>query len=206
MIYYHVEMEGLHEIEAALGMMKDKSKMVLRTAINNTAKQTVVLLVDEAAKQYYITSKTRVRKTLEVKKATASNLTAVVTSTGQTTEIYDFKVKPKAYTPRNRPKAGHTGNVKQSNPAKALYLKPGETKDKYKAFTVKYKSGHKSVAQRVPGTRMRDNPGKEGIKNLRSTSIPAMLGNEEGVYGVVNPKMYDMLQQNIQAQIVRYLS
>ena len=206
MIHYHVEMEGLHEIEAALGMMKDKSKMVLRTAINNTAKQTVVLLVDEAAKQYYITSKTRVRKTLEVKKATASNLTALVTSTGQTTELYDFKVKPKAYTPRNRPRAGHTGNVKQSNPAKALYLKPGESKDKYKAFTVKYKSGHKSVAQRVPGTHMRDNPSKEGIKNLRSTSIPAMLGNEEGVYGVVNPKMYDMLQQNIQAQIIRYLS
>ena len=206
MIHYHVEMEGLHEIEAALGMMKDKSKMVLRTAINNTAKQTVVLLVDEAAKQYYITSKTRVRKTLEVKKATASNLTAIVTSKGQTTELYDFKVKPKAYTPRNRPPAGHTGNVKQSNPEKALYLKPGESKDKYKAFTVKYKSGHKSVAQRVPGTRMRDNPSKEGIKNLRSTSIPAMLGNEEGVYGVVNPQMYDMLQQNIQAQIVRYLS
>lgn len=206
MIHYHVEMEGLHEIEAALGMLKDKSKMVLRTAINNTAKQTVVLLVDEAAKQYYIQSKTRVRKTLEVKKATAADLTALVTSTGQTTELYDFRVKPKAYTPKNRPKAGHTGNVKKANAAKALYLDPGATKDKYKAFTVKYKSGHKSVAQRVPGTRMRDNPSKEGIKNLRSTSVPAMLGNEQGVYGVVNPKMYDMLQQNIQAQILRYLS
>lgn len=206
MIHYHVEMEGLHEIEAALGKMRDKSKMVLRTAINNTAKQTVTLLVDEAARQYYIQSKTRVRKTLEIKKATASDLTALVTSTGRTTELYDFKVKPKAYTPRNRPKAGHTGNVKRANDAKALYLRPGDSRDKYKAFTVKFKSGHKSVAQRIPGTKMRDNPEKEAIKNLRSTSIPAMLGNEEGVFGVVNPRMYDMLQQNIQAQIIRYLS
>lgn len=205
MIHFQVEMQDLTEIESALGMMKDKSKMVLRTAINNTAKQTVNLLVDEAASQYYIKSKPHVRKTLAIKKATAGNLAALITSTGRTTELYDFKVLPRAYTPRNRPKAGHKGNVKKSNPAKYVRLKPGAARDKYKAFTVKFASGHLSVAQRVPGTRMKDNPKREAIKNLRSTSIPAMLGNEEGVYGIVEPKMYDMLQQNIQAQIVRYL-
>lgn len=203
MIHFQVEMEDLTRIESALGMMKDKSKMVLRSAINNTAKQTVNLLVDEANKQYIINKKVNVRKTMEVKKATVSSLTAIVTSTGPTTELYDFKVSPKAYNPRNRPPAGHTGNVKRTNPAKHLYLKPGGG-DQYKAFTVKFSSGHISVAQRIPGSRM-GNKNKEAIKNLRSTSVPAMLGYEQGVWGVVEPKMNDLLMTEIQAQIARYL-
>ena len=204
MIHFQVDMQDLTEIEAALGMMKDKTKHVLKAAINNTAKETMNLLVDEAGKQYYIMAPSRVRKTLDLKKATVSTLTAVITSTGRTTELYDFKVKPKAYTPKRRPPAGHTGNVKTSNPAKYLYLKPGES-DQYKAFTVKFKSGHKSIAQRIPGSRMKGNPAKEAIKNLRSTSIPAMLGSEEGVYGVVQPEMNGMLIRNIQTQMIKFL-
>lgn len=203
MIHFQVEMEDLTEIESALGMMKDKSKMVLKTAINNTAKQTVVLLVDEANKQYIINKKVNVRKTLDVKKATTSTLTAIVKSTGRTTELYDFRVSPRAYAPRNRPPAGHTGNVKRSNGPKSLYLKPGGG-DQYKAFTVKFASGHISVAQRVPGSRM-GSKNKEAIKNLRSTSVPAMLGYEKGVWGVVEPKMNDLLVTEIQKQIQRFL-
>lgn len=204
MIHFQVEMEDLTQIESALGMTKDKSKLVLKTAINNTAKQTVKLLVDEANKQYIINKKVNVRKTLDVKKATTSNLAAIVTSKGSTTELYDFRVSPKAYSPRNRPPAGHTGNVKRSNGPKHLYLKPGGG-DQYKAFVVKFASGHISVAQRVPGSTMKSKPNKEAIKNLRSTSVPAMLGYEKGVWGVVEPKMNDLLMDNIQAQIARYL-
>ena len=51
MIHFQVEMQDLTQIESALGMARDKSKMVLRTAINNTAKQTVTLLVDEANRE-----------------------------------------------------------------------------------------------------------------------------------------------------------
>ena len=40
MIHFFVEMQDLTEIEKALGMQKDKSKMVLRSAINQTAKET----------------------------------------------------------------------------------------------------------------------------------------------------------------------
>ena len=52
MIVYQVEMQDLMEIESALGMLKDKSKMVLRTSINETAKSVRALLADEAAKTY----------------------------------------------------------------------------------------------------------------------------------------------------------
>jgi hypothetical protein len=203
MIHFQVEMQDLTEIESALGMMKDKSKMVLRTAINNTAKQTVTLLVNEANRQYYI-GKSKVKKTITTKKATAGKLEAIITSQEPVKELYDFKVRPKAYNPRNRPKAGHTGNVRRDKKASRLYLKPGESGDKYKAFVVKYKSGHITIGQRVPGKKMKSDPTKEFVKTLLSPSTPNMLGYEQGVYGVVEPQMYDLLQKNIQEQILRY--
>lgn len=204
MIHFQVKMEELTRIEAALGMTRDKAKMVLRTAINNTAKQTVSLLTDEASRQYYI-SKAKVKKTLNTKKATAGTLTAIVTSEEPVNELYDFKVRPKAFNPRNRPIAGHKGNVRRDKPAGSLILKPGAAGDQYKAFVVKYQSGHITVGQRVPGKRMKSKPEKEFVKTLLSSSTPNMLGYEEGVYGVVEPQIYDILQKNIQAQILRYL-
>ena len=204
MIHFFVEMEDLTQIESALGMAKDKSKMVLRTAINNTAKQTVNLLVDEANREYYI-PKGKVRKTMSTKKATTGKLEAIVASEGPVNDLYDFRVRPKAYNPSNRPKQGHTGNVRRGNKPSWLYLDPGANSDKYKAFVVKFKSGHVAVAQRVPGTQMRSKPWKEAIKTLYSPSTPNMLGYEQGVYGVVEPQIYDLLQKSIQEQILRYL-
>lgn len=204
MIHFQVEMEDLTRIESALGMMKDKSKMVLRTAINNTAKQTVALLTDEANREYYI-SKSKVKKTLSTKKATVGKLEAIVTSAEPVNELYDFKVSPRTYIRGGGVPGGYKGNVRRSKAASKLVLKPGAAGDQYKAFVVRYKSGHVTVGQRVPGKRMKSNPSKEFVKTLLSPSTPTMLGYEQGVYGVVEPKMYDMLQEQIQIQIQRYL-
>lgn len=204
MIHFQVEMEDLTRIESALGMMKDKSKMVLRTAINNTAKQTVVMLADEANRQYYIT-KGKVKKTITTKKATTGNLVAIITSAEPVNELYDFKVNPRTYIRGGGVPGGYKGNVRRGNTAAKLILKPGAAGDQYKAFVVKYQSGHITVGQRVPGKSMKSKPEKEFVKTLLSPSTPNMLGYEQGVYGVVEPKMYDMLQSNIQAQIQRYL-
>lgn len=204
MIHFQVEMEDLTRIESALGMAKDKSKMVLRTAINNTAKQTVNLLADEANRQYHIT-KGKVKKTITTKKATTRNMEAVITSAEPVNELFDFKVSPRTYIRGGGVPQGYKGNVRRDKSASKLILKPGSSGDQYKAFVVRYKSGHMTVGQRVPGKRMKSNPGKEFVKTLLSPSTPNMLGYEQGVYGVVEPKMYDMLQQNIQTQIQRYL-
>ena len=204
MIHFQVEMEDLTRIEAALGMMKDKSKMVLRTAINNTAKQTVTLLADEANRQYHIT-KAKVKKTIKTQKATTGNMVAVITSEEPVNELYDFKVNPRTYIRGGGVPGGYKGNVRRDKSASKLVLKPGAAGDQYKAFVVRYRSGHITVGQRVPGKRMKSKPDKEFVKTLLSPSTPNMLGYEQGVYGVVELKMYDMLQQNIQAQIYRYL-
>ena len=52
---------------------------------------------------------------------------------------------------------------------------------------------------------MKSNPGKEFVKTLFAPSVPKLLGYEKGVFGVVEPQIYDILQQNIQEQIMRYL-
>lgn len=204
MIHFQVEMGDLTQIESALGMAKDKSKMVLRTAINNAAKETVTLLVDEANREYYI-QKGKVRKTISIKKATTGKLEAIIKSEEPVNELYDFKVSPKAYNPSNRPPAGHKGNVRRDKSPKSLYLKPGDASDQYKAFVVRYRSGHITIGQRVPGKRMKSKPEKEFVKTLLSPSTPNMLGYEKGVYGVVEPQIYDLLERNIQEQILRYL-
>ena len=204
MIHFQVEMEDLTRIESALGMMKDKSKMVLKAAINNTAKQTVTLLVNEANKEYYIT-KSKVKKTMSTKKATAGNLEAIITSSEPVNELYDFKVSPRTYIRGGGVPGGYKGNVRRDKSPSKLVLKPGASGDKYRAFVVRYKSGHMTVAQRVPGKKMKSNPNKEFVKTLLSPSTPNMLGYEQGVYKMVEPQMYDILQQNIQTQIYRFL-
>lgn len=207
MIHIHVDMQDLTEIEAAIGMMKDKSKMVLKTAINNTAKQTMVLLVDEANKEYQMTQPAQVRKTLDMQKATTRKLTALVTSKGRVNELFNFMVKPRTYVSGGGVTGGYDAHTKRGAAYQNIFLKQnaGEDKDKYRAFVVKYKSGHKTLAQRRPGKRMKSNPSKEFLKTLFAPSIPNILGDEQGVYGVVEPKMYDMLQQNIQEQILRFV-
>ena len=207
MIHFQVDMQDLTEIEAALGMMKDKSRMVLKAAINNTAKQTVTLLVDEANKEYQFTQPAQVRKTLSLQKATTKNLTALVTSKGRVNELYNFMVKPRTYIRGGGVPGGYGAHTKRGAAYQDIFLKQNAAadEDKYRAFVVKYKSGHKTLAQRRPGKRMKSDPSKEFLKTLFAPSIPNILGDEQGVYGVVEPKMYDMLQQNIQAQMLRFL-
>lgn len=211
MIHYIVDMDSLTRIERDLGMMKDKSRIVLRNAINKTAKEAVELLVDEAGKAYYVKRKTSVRKTIDVKKAKVSDLVALITSKGKVNELYDFKVSSK----NSNPPIGHRANVRRSNPPKLVYLRPGST-DQYKAFAVKYKNGrnkkgHRTIAQRVPGKKMKNNPNKEAIKTLYSNSVPKMLEMVYGedvqgaVAGRANVMIYESLQKNIQEQILRFL-
>lgn len=207
MIHFQVDMQDLTEIEAALGMAKDKSRMVLKAAINNTAKQTLTLLVDEANKEYQFTQPAQVRKTLSLQKATTKNLTALVTSKGRVNELYNFMVKPRTYIRGGGVPGGYGAHTKRGAAYQDIFLKQNAAadEDKYRAFVVKYKSGHKTFAQRRPGKRMKSNPSKEFLKTLFAPSIPNILGDEQGVYGVVEPKMYDMLQQNIQSQMLRFL-
>lgn len=204
-IHFQVEMEDLTRIEADLGMMKDKSKLVLRAAINNAAKETEKRLVNEANDRYkYQGKKTGIRKVNTIKKAKVSNMTAIVEAKGPANELLDFEVKPRTYFPAGRgaPKWIESRGRRDSNLTNVA-RRPNAAGDKYKGFVVKFQSGHLAVVERVPGKYMGKKPHKEAIESLYSIATPKM---EEVVYrDEIADDMYDLLQQSIQEQIVRFL-
>lgn len=207
MITYQVNMDDLKEIQQYLGIARDKTKTILRSAINDTAKDTMQLLLDETVKRY-ATKRKVVKKTMSISKAKASHLVATIKVVSPTMELYDFKVSPKKYVHpldfEHKPKY-YKGKVLKSAQLSKLILKPGASRDKYKAFVIRYQSGHITIGQRVPGKRMKSKPNKEFVKTLLSPSVPTMMGNERGVYGIVEPKMYDLLSKNIAKRIEKHL-
>ena len=199
-----VEMGSLKELENDLGQMKDKSKMALKAAINETARDLKKRLMSGARNRYKMSNEMRGKMTgaNKVKSATTSRLEAELTITSGIGELYGYDVKPRGYVPGGRGRGTSTsGRVLKGSGYKQLALGSSGT-DQYKAFVVKYKSGHIAVAQRVPGKRMKGGH-KEAIKSLMANSITK---NEEIAYREEEEaEMEDRLAEAIHRQVERYL-
>lgn len=218
MILYQVDMDSLKEVFDELGGLKDKSKMILRGAINDTAKDIRDMLVDYIYSHYDIhESRAKFnRRYMTIKKAKVSRLTATVTAESPVTELYDYKVSPRRlyHNWENKP-AYVKGKVLIDSLLKKLALKPQATGDKYKAFVVRYPNqgivngkdtSHITVGQRVPGKRMKDKPHKEAIKTLFSPSVAKMVGAEEGAYEKIGPDISAVLADHIEEQAMKFLA
>lgn len=209
MIHYHVKITGLDELERGLGVTKDKSKLILRAAINNAAKSVRKDMEHGANKRYKLDSDRLghglqgFKSAGEIKKATVGLLAAYIYVKGPIGEVYDYKVSPRTYFPGSRGAPNWIkGKVKKASRLSSMSLKKSG-KDKYKAFVVRYHSGHMTLAERVPGKAMRSNPKKEALKSLFSNSIPK---DEEMVYqDEIEPDVYDTLEKSIEQQILRFL-
>ena len=146
MIHYLISLDDLQGFEAMLGSSKNKSRYILRAAINNSAKEVKKRLERDAAKRYAINQggQAAYRQINKIKKATIGNLAAIVEAKDGPIELFKYKVNDRTYYP------GGVGAPKQIK-AKALKKSPYKplANPGYKAFVVKYKSGHISVAERV---------------------------------------------------------
>jgi len=191
LITVEVEKITIHAIEKKLNNVSSKAPDVLKKAINETAKQARKQLAIEAQKTY-VMKIGRFNKAMTVKNATKSHLEAVIGSTGSVTELKDFKVSPsRVQTGENKPIIVKAKGLRKNSMKK---LQKGDLK----AFVIKFKSGHVSVAQRMTKKRL-------PVKILYSTSIPKMLGNEQKVFGVVEPDIYKKLQDNLNKYISQAL-
>lgn len=202
MIHFQVEMQDLTKIEAALGMTKDKSKIALRSAINNAAKQIEKTMISETKGRYIF--KRDIKSANDLRKATTRNLQAIITVRGTPNELYDFQVRPQTYYPGSKgaPK-WIKARGKKTGALKQIAAKMGSGSDQYKGFVVKYHSGHLAFAERVPGKKMRSDPKKEAIESLYSLATPKM---EEVVYmDNIHDNVMDILEKSIETQINRYL-
>lgn len=160
----------------------------MKRAINETAKQARKQLATEAQKKYVMKTG-RFNKAMTLRNATNSSMEAIIGSTGGVTELKDFKVSPaKPATGNSRPSVVKGKGLKANSMKK---LQKGDLK----AFVTKFKSGHVSVVQRRGDKRL-------PLKIFYSTSIPKMLGNENTVYGIVEPD----IQKNLQKNLEKYIS
>lgn len=205
MIHYLINMDGLEEIEAALGKAKDKSKYVLRAAINNSAKEVEKRMAKGAGQKYARQQggMKPYRAVNSIKKARVGNLAAVITAKDGPSELYDYKMNDRTYYPGSKgaPSWIKAKQLKRSRLKKLSAQSTGT--DKHKAFVVKYHSGHLAISERVPGTHMKGRPEKEAIRSLYATSKPKA---EEKVFKTsIDPEMHGILMRNIQTQIERFL-
>ena len=188
-IRFELDEDLLQTVEDALGSMKSESRRVLKNAVNATARDAKKGLAKKAQETYAV-KQGRFTKAMKTQNATLSDPTATINVTGEQMELKDFKVSPATYkTGPDKP------DILKAKVLLSSSLK-GLMKSSNKAFLVKFRDGHVSVAQRYHKSRY-------PIKKLLSNSIPTMIGSKERVFGVLEPEIYDTLMGNIIKEIER---
>ena len=199
MINIELDPNVLSAINAKLEVVGKEAPYLIQNTLNEVAKKARDMLAEKAQETYALKTNS-FKKDMKIKRATKGNLEAVIKTKGGVLELRDFKASPSGYVPgRRKGSLGVKGKVLKSSSMKRLDLGGN------KAFIIRFKSGHISVAQRVPGKRMKSNPQKEFVKKLLSPSIPKMIGNEKKVYGIVRPRIEEDIQNSINKHLKRIL-
>lgn len=179
----------LAKIRKALGPLSAKAPNVLAGATTATAKDARKKLAAQAQKTYALTN-ANFNKEMSIKNATKSTMTAVISSFGTAMELIRFKTNP-AKLQADPPQ------IIKAKVLKKHVLKPLE-KNGIKAFMVKFRSGHVTIAERMGNGRL-------PIKVLYSHGIPSMLGNEKQVYNIVRPDILQDLTKHVDEQVDKLL-
>lgn len=123
-----------------LGHIPGALPKAITNAINRSAEGARTDTVAKVKEEYVITSG-RVRETIEIRKASVSNLSAAVISRGRPRALSYFKIRP--------------GKVTKRRPAEGVYaqVKRGGGGPIAKSFVAKMASGHIGVFNRTGNTR-----------------------------------------------------
>lgn len=168
----------------ALGSLSKKAPMAVRTALNKTAKE-VKTLDEKEAKATYTAKRSYINK-LSLKKASVSNLDAILADSGGKVSMTHFKyyAGKKGLTTLINTKKG----VKQVAPngIKAFYIP-----ENARAFK-------NSIAVRLGRPRL-------PIQKLYSISSPGMHGSQKYVWGEIEPDVRTMLHENVKKEVERMI-
>lgn len=188
MIVFTIDDNGMIKtIADQLGKYRDKAPTVLKQAIAATAKDARSLLAEQA-KDVYVVQKSKFNKAMEIK--SGGSYAKIIRTAGKPLELIDFKAAPKTPAVGTERPEVTTGKVLNASSMKRLEV------GGIKAFVARFRSGHVSIVQRRGAERL-------PIKKLLSPSIPKMVGNEEKVYGIVQPELASMLDANIRKYIAK---
>lgn len=200
-ISFEVQKDLLRKIETKLKDMKSEAPVVLKNAVNETAKQARMELAEEAQKTYTVKD-AGFRKAMKMKNATKSKPTATLIVKGEPLPLKSFQTSKAGGAVRAKVLKGGSMKPLIKGTIKAFQgnvARKGQTRKK---TTSKGEAGtqvkHIAIAQRETKERL-------PMRTMWSNSIPVMIGNEKRVYGIIKPNIQKHLQENISRQIDKIL-
>ena len=195
-------------VEKQLDGVKGKTKdSVLKTSVNNTAKQAQRLLAQKTSETYVgkHTRRSAVIQNSEIEKGNAKSPTAQIEFSSPVMEIKDYHISSLQIS-----KTAYTKKGKRRNKTIKGRVLSGENKKLEHAFVVQFKNGHVAVVSRVPGVNANQHSGKpqkphyEKLRKLLSPSIATAVGGDR-VYGESKEKIEKMLLEEVSKTMQKVL-
>lgn len=185
MLTFELDEITVRDIELRLGALRAKAPTALKNAVNATAKDARTDLWAKANATYTI-KKGGFNKDMKLTPANVGNLEAVLLTRGAPIEMIKFRVTDRKGTPRVEILRGQVKSMGDRSFVNNVAKKGTHT--------------HVAVAKYIGGKDSRLK-----IQKKFSVSSPIMIGNDRKVYGIVEPKIIENLQNNVDKQVNKIL-
>ena len=170
-----IDVKGLREGLVKIDALSGETKRATSKAINTAIPKIRNTIVDKTTQDYFI-SKANVKKTIDVKRATPSGLSAFIRSNGGPVALTKFRV-----TPKRPPK-------RKGRTVKAQVMRNGGGGTIPNAFIARMGSGH-------IGAMYRKGADRYPIGQFHGPAVPSMLKNAEVSAFVGNVAQEELLRQ-----------
>lgn len=170
-----IDVKGLREGLVKIDALSGETKRATSKAINTAIPKIRNTFVDKTTQDYFI-SKANVKKTIDVKRANPSGLSAFIRSKGGPVVLTKFRV-----TPKRPPK-------RKGRTVKAQVMRNGGGGTIPNAFIARMGSGH-------IGAMYRKGADRYPIGQFHGPAVPSMLKNAEVSAFVGNVAQEELLRQ-----------
>nr|DAV80292.1 MAG TPA: minor tail protein Z [Caudoviricetes sp.] len=170
-----IDVKGLQEGLVKIDALSGETKRATSKAINTAIPKIRNAIVDKTTQNYFI-SKANVKKTIDVKRANPSGLSAFIRSKGRPVALTKFRV-----TPKRPPK-------RKGRTVKAQVMRNGGGGTIPNAFIARMGSGH-------IGAMYRKGADRYPIGQFHGPAVPSMLKNAEVSAFVGNVAQEELLRQ-----------
>ena len=170
-----IDVKGLREGLVKIDALSGETKRATSKAINTAIPKIRNTIVDKTTQDYFI-SKANVKKTIDVKRANPSGLSAFIRSKGGPVALTKFRV-----TPKRPPK-------RKGRTVKAQVIRNGGGGTIPNAFIARMGSGH-------IGAMYRKGADRYPIGQFHGPAVPSMLKNAEVSAFVGNVAQEELLRQ-----------
>jgi hypothetical protein len=170
-----IDVKGLREGLVKIDALSGETKRATSKAINTAIPKIRNTIVDKTTQDYFI-SKANVKKTIDVKRANPSGLSAFIRSKGGPVALTKFRV-----TPKRPPK-------RKDRTVKAQVMRNGGGGTIPNAFIARMGSGH-------IGAMYRKGADRYPIGQFHGPAVPSMLKNAEVSAFVGNVAQEELLRQ-----------